>query len=287
MQDALKEAVDAGFNTLLEPLSALWSRLVIFLPNLLAAVVILALGYVLSALLRRIIVAVLRRIGLDAATRRIGVRAGLDRAGIQANASEILGGLVFWLLMLTFVVSAAETLGLQNVSRTIDAFVRYLPNVIGASIIAVVGLLIAHFVRDLVRSGTASLGGDYARGLSNLAYGVLVVVIASLAVGQLQINTTLFDRLIEILLIASGGALGLAVGLGTRDIAKQLVAGVYARDLLTHGAQLSIDDAQGVLEEVGAVCMRLKTTDGRTVYVPNGLFTERIVRQGAGVEPGP
>jgi small-conductance mechanosensitive channel len=105
------------------------------------------------------------------------------------------------------------------------------------------------------------------------------VVIASLAVGQLKINTALLDRVVEILLIASGGALGLALGLGMRDIAKQLVAGVYARDLFRAGAQLAIGEEQGALEEVGAVCMRLRTADGRVLYIPNSLITETVVRQ--------
>lgn len=273
-------------DTLQGPLAPLWTaletmrdRLIAFLPNLLAAVFILIVGYAVSSLLRRLSTALLRRVGLDDATRRVGVRGGLDRAGIRSGVSEILGTLVFWLFMLTFLISAAETLGLRDVSRTIDAFVRYLPNVIGAGVIVVVGLVIAHFLRDVVRSATGGLGLDYARGLSNLVYGVLVVVIASLAVGQLQINTALFDRVVEILLIASGGALGLALGLGTRDIARQLVAGVYARDLFPAGAQLTIGDERGALEEVGAVCMRLRTSDGRLLYVPNALITESIVRE--------
>lgn len=277
--ETVREAVNAPLSALWDPLRVMGDRIVAFLPSLFAALVILVVGYAVSAFLRRFSSAVARRIGLEEVTRRIGVRGGLDRAGIQSSASAILGTLVFWLFMLTFLISAAETLGLRNVSRTIASFVRYLPNVIACGVIVVVGLLIANFVRDLVRSATAGLGLDYARGLANLAYAVLVVVIASLAVGQLQINTALFNRVVEILLIATGGALGLALGLGLRDVARQLIAGVYARDLFPPGAQLKIGEEQGSLEEVGAVCMRLKTSDGRNVYVPNAVITEQVVRQ--------
>jgi small-conductance mechanosensitive channel len=277
--DGWSERMNVPLDAVWDPLRTLGDRAAALLPNFVAAALILAVGYAVSAVLRRLSRGLLRRMGLDEATRRIGVRASLDSAGIHASVSDLLGTLVFWLFMLTFVISAAEILGLRNVSRTIDAFVRYLPNVIGAGVIVVVGLVIAHFVRDLVRGATGGLGLDYARSLSNLAYGVLVVVIVSLAVGQLRINTVLLDRVIEILLIASGGALGLALGLGTRDIAKQLVAGVYARDLFPAGAQLSIGEDRGALEEVGAVCMRLRTADGRVLYVPNASITEQVVEQ--------
>lgn len=277
--EPLKQVLSIPMEALLNPLNALWAKLVGFVPNILAVLVIVVLGYVVSALLQRLATAILRRVGFDQASRRVGIRATLDRAGIDSTVSEIVGGLIFWLLMLTFLISAAEALGLPNVSRTIDSFVRYLPNVIGAAVILVVGLMIAHFVRDLVRSGTEGLGLDYGQALGSAAYGILLVVIVSLAVGQLQIETALFNRVVEITLIASGGALALALGLGTREIAKHLVAGVYARELLRTGADLTVAENSGSLEEVGAVYTRLRAKDGTSVYIPNAQLTESVIHQ--------
>jgi hypothetical protein len=276
IEDVLQIPVSAVWD----PLSALWAKLLAFVPNLLAVVVILLVGYGVSTALARVARVVLRRLGFDDASRRIGVRGLLDRAGVESAGSEILGGLVFWLLMLTFLVSAAETLGLRNVSATIAAFVRYLPNVLGAAVILVVGLVIAHFLRDLLRGGTRSLGVEYAGALSNVVYGVLVVVIVGLAVGQLQIDTGLFDRVVEITLMATGAALALGLGFGTRDIARQLVAGVYARELFRPGMTLVVGDESGSLQDVGAVCIRLRAVDGRVIHIPNAQITERVIRAG-------
>jgi small-conductance mechanosensitive channel len=276
----LEDVLQIPVSAVWDPLSALWGKLLAFVPNLLAVVVILLVGYAVSAALGRVARVVLRRLGFDDASRRIGVRGLLDRAGVEAAGSEILGGLVFWLVMLTFLVSAAETLGLRNVSATIAAFVRYLPNVLGAAVILVVGLVIAHFLRDLLRGGTRSLGVEYAGALSNVVYGVLVVVIVGLAVGQLQIDTGLFDRVVEITLMATGAALALGLGFGTRDIARQLVAGVYARELFRPGMTLVVGDESGSLQDVGAVCIRLRAEDGRVIHIPNAQITERVIRTG-------
>jgi hypothetical protein len=184
---------------------------------------------------------------------------------------------MFWVLMLTFIVSAADTLGLPNVSQTIDAFVLYLPNVVAAAVIMVVGMTVASFVRDLVRGGAQTLGIDYARALGSLAHGALLVVIASLAVGQLRIETALFNRVVEIILIAAGLGLALAMGLGTRDIARHIVAGVYLRDLYRPGMKLSFEGRTGTVAEVGTVVTRLTGPDAGTIYIPNGHLTTAIV----------
>lgn len=76
----------------------------------------------------------------------------MEKIGIRRTASEIVGLFVFWFFMLTFLMSAAEALGLENVTKTIDSFVGYLPKVVGATVIPVVGLLIAGFVRSAIRT---------------------------------------------------------------------------------------------------------------------------------------
>ena len=82
----------------------------------------------------------------DTASEKTGLRETMQNVGIELSASHVVGKLVFWLFMLTFLISAADALGLQNVSRTINSFVAYLPNVIGATVIVVVGLMLANFV---------------------------------------------------------------------------------------------------------------------------------------------
>lgn len=270
---------DAIVMTTLGLWKGLWAKMIAFVPNILGAAVLLVIGYFVAKLLRHFVIAILRRVGFDSASSRVGLNRILEQSGVQVTAAEVVGHVTFWLLMLTFLVSASETLRLTNVSQTIDAFVLYLPNVVGATVIVVVGMTLAAFVRDMVRSGAESLGVDYGRPLGALAHGALLVLVGSLAIGQLQIETALLNRVVQIVLIATGLGLALAMGLGTREIAGHIVAGVYLRDLYRSGARLSVDNQVGTLEEVGAIATRLTTGDGGTVYIPNGLLTTVIVSE--------
>jgi small-conductance mechanosensitive channel len=107
---------------------------------------------------------------------------------------------------------------------------------------------------------------------------LILVVIGSLTVSQLKIETDLIDQVIQILLFATAGALTLALGLGTRDLARHVVAGVYARDIYRPGMDMAVGDDKGVLVDVGAVSTRIRKKNGQVAYVPNAQLTETVVQ---------
>lgn len=253
-----------------------------FAPNLFGMLLILVLGFIVSRFAERLVSMLLKRVGFDRVSQDVGIGLALSRARLEISAAEIVGKLVFWLLMLTFLVSAAEALGLENVSRTIDSFVGYLPNVIAAVVIVVIGVLLANFARELVASGATNLGVGYANVISRLVFGVILVVVGTLAIGQLHIETMLINRIVEIALIATSAALALAIGLGSRDTARNIIAGVYAREAFRPGTDIDCGKDRGKIEEVGAINTRIRVDSGeggvKAVYVPNGQLTEMMVR---------
>ena len=265
-------------ETVIQALRELGVEIAQFIPNLLGMLFILGAGFLTAMLLGRTATGIARRVGFDRAAERTGVQDLLRRASIQRDASRLVGGIVFWLILLTFVISAADALGLNNVSDTVDAFVRYLPNVLGSLLLLVAGLMVAGVARDVVRGGTERLGIEYARALGQLVHGVLIVLVTSLAIGQLGIETALINRVIEILLLGAGAALALTLGLGTRDVTRHVVAGAYARDVYKPGMRLRVSDLNGQLVDVGTVSTRIATDDGETLYIPNGDLLQSVVR---------
>jgi hypothetical protein len=185
---------------------------------------------------------------------------------------------VFWLFMLTFVLSAADTLGLDNVTQTIDWFVAYLPNVIGAAVILVVGLLLAHLLRGVVRTSVAGIGLDYSNAVANAVFGLMVVIIGSLAITQLKLETTLINQVLLVLLVSTGAAVALTLGLGTREVTRNLISGIYAREVFDPGMNVDFDGLNGSVREVGAVNTVIVSEHGESFYVPNGQLLQQVVR---------
>ncbi|MCH2131002.1 MAG: mechanosensitive ion channel [Pirellulaceae bacterium] len=250
-----------------------------FLPSLIGALIILVLGYFVSKLLQRVACGLLRQLQFDTASEKAGLSASLDSVGVKLTPSDVVGKLVFWLIMLVTLISAADALGLENVSHTIDSFVNYLPNVIGAALIVVIGLMLSSFVKKLLEGAADRIGIEYAKPVSQLVYGILIVVVGALAIGQLQIETELLNRVIEIVLIAFGAALAISVGFGTRDTARNVVSGVYARESYENGARLIIGDDQGAVDYVGTVNTKVNMADGTALFIPNGQLLEMTVKR--------
>ncbi len=269
--------VNIWTTTLIEAVSALWVKIAEFIPNLLAFVVILTIGYLVSKLMAGITRRGLEAIRLDAFSERVGVGAVLRRANIQQETSTILSGIIFWLIMLTFLVSATESLGLPRVSTTIDNLVLYIPKVLGASFILMVGLFISQFVRDLVTSSAEGLGSDFAAPLGSATYGLLVIIVVTLSIGQLELETELLNLVIGIALISIGAAAAIGFGFGSRDIAANILAGNYVRDMFQEGDRISIGNQTGSVSQVTGVKTEILLDNGDLLSVSNREIAENAV----------
>ena len=254
-----------------------WESVVSAAPNVIAAIALLVVGHFVGKLLAYVIARLLQRVGLD----KLGDSAGLGdmaaSSGISVSASALFGKIVYWLVFLTFLISSADALGLAYVSATINDFVDYLPKVIGALLVLVVGLAAAQFARTLVEAALAGMNLGYERAIGGLVYGIIVIVVLSLAINQLDVETELMNQVIVILLLAAAAAVALAMGLGTRDVAGNIVAGVYARDLYEPGRHIRLGDIEGEIVEVGATSMVIRTVGGTTVTVPNRRLIDEQV----------
>ena len=260
----------------LAPLEALWGKVAGFAPNLIGALMILLIGYAIAWTVKKVLTGLLKKIHLDTASERVGLSDTLRRAQIRSTTSELMGKIVFWLLFLTFLIPAAETLELEKVSETIDTLIQYLPNVLGAALIVVVGLVVAYFVRNVVWSAAEGVAFQYSEALGKILYGVMVIIVAVLAVDQLQIETELLKRVIEIVLIAVAGAFAVGVGFGSQYLMRNVMAGFFLKDQYTAGTKLQFEGTDGTVEKVGAVTTTIKTKGG-SVHVPNGQMLDAVI----------
>ncbi len=250
-------------------MSALWSKIATFLPNLFAGIVIIIIGYFAAKVVRAVITRIATKLGIDKAGKSSGVQNMLDVSGVRTLPSELIGQTAFLFIFLVFLITAAETFGLRAVSGTIDSFVLYLPKVIAAVVIALAGLFFAQILRDAVRRTTTGLGVEYANALGGVAYGVIVLIVAVVAIGQLEIDTRLLHLVISIVLSVIGLATAIALGFGSRSVASNIVNGVYAREALRAGTTIEVGDTSGEVVSVGSVTTIVKTKNNREVHIPN------------------
>ena len=268
---------DPWTQSLLAAMSSLWASVAGFIPRLFGALVVVLLGFVVAKLLDTLLSKVLAKVGLDRLMTGTGLTKLLGRAGIRIPVSALIGKVVYWFVLLIFLVSAAESLGLERVSATLDMLALYVPKVFGAALILLAGVLLAQLLSGLVRGAAESVGLDYANGLARMAQGLVIIISISVAIGQLEVKTELLNYVIAIVLITVGLAVALAFGLGSRELVAQILAGIYVRELYEVGQRVSLGDLEGQIEEIGTVKTLLLTDDGELASVANKVLLEQRV----------
>lgn len=246
------------------------------LPPVVAALLLLLGGWIVALISQAIVAGLLRRIGLDRLAERIGVDRALSQIGVESTASKIVGRTVYWLLLLVFILAAVNRLGLRGVNEALTAFVGYLPSVLAAALIAFLGFVLARFAGEAVGTFAIQAGVSGGRILGLAVRYVLIGLTILLAMEQLNLRTTLLSTIAVIIIGAFALAMGLAFGLGSRELARNIMAGFHAREAFAAGQRLrvrghtgrlvSIDTAQAILE-----------TDTARVSVPNTALVEEEV----------
>ncbi|MDE0037037.1 MAG: mechanosensitive ion channel [Gammaproteobacteria bacterium] len=276
MLDSIDNLGEGAITALVQ----MWGEVAGFVPNLAGAMVILVVGYVAARVAGSVVRRLLAAVGFDRLSERAGLAAVLDRMNVSRTASGILGRIVFWILLLVFLLSASESLGLDRLSATIDSLVQYLPRVLGAVFILAIGLFAATFARDAVRAAAANIGSEHANTLGHATYGLLAVISVALAIGQLELESGLLTVAVGIVMTAAGVAAALAFGLGSREVAANVLAGAYLRDNFPPGTRIAVEGTAGEVKAVEALATVVVTGDG-DVSVPNMLLVRGTVRIGA------
>jgi small-conductance mechanosensitive channel len=252
-----------------------------FAPRVVAMVVVLVVGYIAASLIGRIVTLLSEKIGLQRAAEHSGLAQSMQHMGIKRNVSAVIGTIVFWLLMCTFLMAAFNILELTGLSNAMQTVVNYIPKLLVATVVVVVGLLIASFLRGVIATSADRVGITYADKLATACYYVLALFTFFTALGQLDVKLELLQNLILIAFGALAVGFGLAFGLGGRDVIGGILAGYYVRQRLQAGDHVSVAGMEGVVREVGPVSTVIETAEEGLLNrhsIPNAKMLNDAVR---------
>lgn len=203
-------------------LESLWIGVIGFLPNLIGALVILIIGWILAIALGRLTVQILNALRVDQAVERIGFKRGMKKAGVSISATKALGQIVTWFLIVVFVMAAADILKLTGITDFLTQVLYYVPNIIAAVIILLVAILVANFLSKVVRSSVRLAGLVSSNALAEITKWAVLIFALFAALDQLGVATTIINTLITgfVYMIVIAG--GLAFGLGAKDHASDI-----------------------------------------------------------------
>ena len=206
-----------------DPLQNAISTFLSYIPQLIGAIIILVIGYILARFLQALVTRILQGIGFESWMERGGVKQFFDRAQTDHTPSSILGILVFWFVFIIAITMAADALGLQQISGFLNQLIAFIPSIIVAVLILFLATLLANFVSRIVRGATGS------GILATITQYAIIIYAVFAAITQLGIAVELTAPTFLILLGAVALAAAIAFGIGGREVARDIVEKAYNR----------------------------------------------------------
>lgn len=197
------------------------------IPQVIGALLIIIIGWIIAGALARLVSELLRRVGAD----RVFAERGGEVYGAQSEKikpSVVAGELVKWLIRLVFLVAAANVLGMTQISELLNQVLLWIPNLIVAAVILLIAPLLARFVRGAIEVGAGQMGFTNAPLLGRIAEIAIIAFAVLIAINQIGIAANLVNILFVGIVGALSLAFGLAFGLGGREVAGELTRSWYA-----------------------------------------------------------
>lgn len=211
------------FDIFLNSLASFWQRFADFIPQLLAALVLLFIGWIVAKIIRSAMKHLLKLVHFDRLAEKSGIEAFLKQGELDITLAGLLSELIYWLVMLVVIVMVSNSLGLHSVAELFNKIVLYIPNIIVAMLVLVFGSLLARFLNRLIFAYLTNIGVQSALTISTITEYAVLVFVFFVALEQLQIGTHLLTAAFQISFGAVGLAFAIAFGLGGKEWAAGVI----------------------------------------------------------------
>jgi hypothetical protein len=209
---------------LLEPARTVLAQISQFMVNALLVIIILLIGWLFSKAVRALVSKTLKTAKLNELSSRIELDKLLSKGGITYTLSDLIGVICYWLgLLITFMV-AVNSIGLTIAADLLNKVVLYIPNVIAAMFILILGMFVSTLLKNIVQTAANNAGLNQSKLLAQIVETIVIVFAVFVGLEQLQVGIQITELTLAIVLGSFGLGLALAFGLGCKDLAGKFVA---------------------------------------------------------------
>jgi len=251
-------------------------RLALNLPNLLGTILLLLIGWLTAHLLRSVAMR-LTMLG-ERALLRISPGRKASPQPFPGTSAKILGGVMFWVVVVFFLTAATQVLGLDAFTTWLARVVEYLPTVFAGALIIVAGFLVSRFAREITEAAASSANERQRSMIGRMVQAAILVTAILVGAEQVGIKVTFLVILTATAGIALVGAVALALSLGARDYVANLIGAHYLRQRYSVGQHVRVAGYEGLILELTDTTLVLETPEGRA-SLPAKVFNEQAIVQ--------
>ncbi len=261
-------------------LMAVWHKVVTFMPDLIVALVFLLVGWVISSLIKRFLNKSLIKIGFNSFLDKLGLDLLFKKMDLNIQGSQVIASIISTFILLIFLLAALDIVGLKMLSGLIDTLALFLPKLLAALAVLLCGFFVAQIVFNGVKIAAKNTGVDYGRSVAEVCRGIIIIITVSLSITQLDIDVSLLNNILSVVIASVGLAAAISLGIGTKSMAQEIVAGVYLREMYQVGDSIEVKEVKGTLVSIGSVASKVMAEEESIVTVPNTfLLANKVIKQ--------
>ncbi len=248
-----------------------------YIPRVAVALLVFLIGVLVALVIRRLLVFALQRAQFDRLCQSLGLSEVLG--GVGRAPSKAVGTIVFYLLLAFSFLLALGPLGAQFISVMLSQLLLYIPRVLAAALLLVLGIVLARVLAEMADRTLVGFGISGSNWLRRTVQGFVLFVAAMLAATMLGIDVTI---IIVLMVVALGGVIlttALALGLGLRTMSENIAAGRYISQEVSEGDEIAVEGYVGRVRKISYTFTVISARDGRTYIVPNAYLMRHVVEK--------
>ena len=246
------------------------------IPNLIGAVLVAIIGYIIAKIVGKSVSTVLTKLGVDRLGDKLNETDIFSSTNLEFKPSKVFGTIIYIILLLVFMMMATDILQMEAVSKMVGDIINYIPNLISALILLILGILLADFIKGIVQTACDSLGIPSGKIIATFIFYLVFLTMTISALSQAKIDTSLITSNMTVVLGGVVGAFALGYGFAARDTMANFLASFYSKKKIQIGDIIRLDNIKGEVVDMDGSSLTLDT-GGSTVIIPlNRLTTENV-----------
>ena len=252
-------------------------QLVLALPNFLKAIGLLILGWLIAKLAASLIKRLLKTLKVDNLAKRLNDIDLIGKSNFDIVPSVVLSKFIYYFVLFAFLIAATEALQIDSVTAMMTNLLNYIPVLLSALFVFIIGLFIADSLKKLVFTACSSLGIPASGLISNVFFYFLFINVLMVTLTQARINTEFIQDNLSIILGGIVLAFAIGYGLASKDVVANFIASFYNKGKISLGDEIIIDNIEGRVIGLDNTSITLQAEKGKVIIPLSKISTSSLL----------
>jgi len=247
------------------------------IPNILGAIVVFLVGWIIAKTVAMVVKKVLKSIQIDKLGEKLNEIDFIDKSNVKVVPSSILSKLLYYVILLLFAIVSSEILNVEPISALVGDILLYMPRVFAGMIVLFIGLLIADFFEGIIETTTKSMGIPSYKLIGGVVFYFIFMMTIITAIKQIGIDAAFIETNLSYIIAGGVFAFALGYGLASKDMMANFLASFYSKEKFALGDVVALAGHKGEIIEMSSSSIVIRTEDKRKVIIPlSKLSSESI-----------